>query len=104
MRRLVVPIWTSVIIILGGIWTAIVPFVGPMVMGTSSSMSVAPHGMGMSQPVTAMFLGIAVSTYVYHILPGTIVALVGLYQLVLGFLRERRPAPSPATEQRMQEA
>ena len=102
MRRLVVPIWTSVIIILGGIWTAIVPFVGPTVMG--ASMNLAPHGMGMSQPMPAMFLGIAVSTYVYHILPGAIVGLVGLYQLVLGFLRGRRPAPTPVTEQRMQEA
>jgi hypothetical protein len=103
MRRFVVPVWTSVIIILGGIWTAIVPFVGPLILGSSSSISMAPHGMGMSAS-TAMFLGIAVSTYVYHIIPGGVVALVGLYQLVLGLLRERRPAPSPTVERRVQEA
>ena len=102
MRRLVVPIWTSVVILLVGIWSAIVPFVGPIIFGTSVSM--APHGMSMSQATTAMFLGISASTYVYHILPGGIVALVGLYQLILGLVRERQAAVSTTTEQRMREA
>jgi hypothetical protein len=47
-----------------------------------------------------MFLGIAISTYVYHILPGGITALVGLYQLILGLRRES----APTTEQKTKEA
>lgn len=72
---------------LRGIWSVIVPFVGSM--GSSMSMSSS----------TGAFLGIAGSTYVYHIIPGGVVALLGIYQLVRGFMRERRPGTPPVTEQ-----
>ncbi|GAC1347417.1 MAG: hypothetical protein NVS3B14_15280 [Ktedonobacteraceae bacterium] len=101
MSRFVVPIWTSIVVTLAGIWTAIVPFVGPFILGSSMNMG---HSMSMAQPSPAMFLGIALSTYVYHIVPGGIVALVGLYQLALGLVRQKQSAPSPAVEKRVQEA
>ena len=99
MRRFVVPIWTSIVITLAGIWSAVVPFLGLNFGGASTSMA---HSMSMTQSVntTPMFLGIAISTYVYHILPGGITALVGLYQLILGLRRES----APTTEQKTKEA
>jgi hypothetical protein len=96
MSRLVVPIWTSVVIVLGGIWSVVIPFVGSM--GTTVSMA---HSMSMASSA-GTFLGIAGSTYVYHIIPGGVVALVGIYQLVRGFMRERRPATPPVAEQSVQ--
>ena len=88
MRLSTVLIWTSIIVIVGGIWVAIVPFVGPYVMGTAMAMN------SMGPAVTA-------TTYVYHIVPGTIVGLVGIFQLVAGLQRARRPA---STEQSVQRA
>ncbi len=101
MRRFVVPIWTSIVITLAGIWSVVVPFLGLNFGGASTSMA---HSMSMTQSmnVTPMFLGIAISTYVYHIIPGGVVVIVGLYQLILGLGRQRAPAPS--TEQRTNEA
>ncbi len=95
MRHFVVPIWTSIVITLAGIWSAVVPFLGLNFGGASMSMG---HSMAM----TPMFLGIAISTYVYHIIPGGVAALVGLYQLVLGLGRQKESAPT--TEQRTKEA
>ena len=100
MRRLVVPIWTSAIITLAGIWSVVVPFIGLNFGGTATSMG---HAMSMASSASpAMFLGIAVSTYVYHIIPGGVAALIGIYQLVRGFMRERRPGTPPVTEQSIQ--
>jgi hypothetical protein len=87
MRLSTVLISTSIIVILGGIWVAIVPFVGPYVMGTAMMMN----------SMTA----VTASTYVYHIVPGTIIGLVGIFQLVAGLQRTRRPA---TTEQSVQQA
>jgi hypothetical protein len=55
---------------LRGIWSVIIPFVGSM----GSSMSMA-HSMSMSSSA-GTFLGIAGITYVYHIIPGGVVALL----------------------------
>ncbi len=101
MRRFVVPIWTSIVITVAGIWSAVVPFLGLNFGGASVSMA---HSMNVTQSIamTPMFLGIAISTYVYHIIPGGVTALVGLYQLVLGLGRQRESAPT--TEQRTREA
>ena len=101
MHRFVVPIWTSIVITLAGIWSAVVPFIGLNFGGASISMA---HSMSVTQlaNVTPMFLGIAISTYVYHIIPGGVTALVGLYQLVLGLRRQTESAPT--TEQRTKEA
>jgi hypothetical protein len=99
MRRFVVPLWTSIVITVAGIWSAVVPFLGLNFGGASVSMA---HSMSVTESIsmTPMFLGIAISTYVYHIIPGGVVALVGLYQLILG----RRRESAPTTEQRSKEA
>jgi hypothetical protein len=99
MRRFVVPLWTSIVITLAGIWSVVVPFLGLNFGGASVSMA---HSMSVTQStsMTPMFLGIAISTYVYHIIPGGVVVLVGLYQLILGLRRES----APTTEQRTKEA
>jgi hypothetical protein len=89
MRLSRVLISTSIIVILGGIWVAIVPFVGPYVLGT---------------PVMARMIVVTTSTYVYHIVPGTIVGLVGIFQLAAGLQRAKRPASPTATEQSVQRA
>jgi len=101
MHRFVVPIWTSIVITLAGIWSVVVPFLGLNFGGASTSMA---HSVSMTQSmsITPLFLGIAISTYVYHIIPGGVAALVGLYQLVLGLGRQRESAPT--TEQRTKEA
>lgn len=91
MRLSTVLISTSIIVILGGIWVAIVPFVGPYVMGTAMAMR------SMGPAITS-------STYVYHIVPGTIIGLVGIFQLVAGLQRERQPASITRTEQSPQHA
>ncbi len=91
MRLSTVLIATSIIVILGGIWVAVVPFVGPYVMGTAMAM----HSMGTA---------ITSSTYVYHIVPGTIIGLVGIFQLVAGLQRTRRPVSTTAAEQSVQKA
>ncbi len=95
MRRFVVPIWTSIVITVAGIWSVVVPFLGLNFGGASTSMT-------QSMSMTPLFLGIAISTYVYHIIPGGVAVLVGLYQLVLGLGRQRESAPT--TEQRTKEA
>lgn len=74
----------------------VVPFVGSAVSSTSMA-----HTMSMASSV-GTFLGISGSTYFDHIIPGGIVALVGIFQLVLGFMRERRSATAPVTEQSIQ--
>jgi len=91
MRLSTVLISTSIIVILGGIWVALVPFVWPYVMGTSMAM----RSMG---PV------ITSTTYIYHIVPGTIVGLVGIFQLAAGLQQASRPASTIATEQSPQRA
>ena len=88
MRLSRVLISTSIIVILGGIWVAIVPFVGPYVMGTAMMM-------GSMTVVTS-------STYVYHIVPGAIIGLVGIFQLVAGLQRTRRSATDSTAEQVVQ--
>ncbi len=87
MRLSTVMIWTSIIVILGGIWVAVVPFVGPYVMGTAMAMN-------------SMGPAITPTTYVYHIVPGTIVGLVGIFQLVAGLQRASRPASTEQSPQR----
>lgn len=91
MRLSTVLIATSIIVILGGIWVAIVPIVGPFVMGTAMAMR------SMGPAITA-------STYVYHIVPGTIIGLVGIFQLVAGLQRRERPVSITTTEQSVQRA
>ncbi len=91
MRLSRVLISTSIIVILGGIWVAIVPFVWPYVMGTAMMMN------SMGPAVTA-------TTYVYHIVPGTIIGLVGIFQLVAGLQRASRPASTINAEQNPQRA
>jgi uncharacterized membrane protein YuzA (DUF378 family) len=90
MRLSRVLISTSIIVILGGIWVAIVPFVGPYVMGTAMMMN--------SMTV------VTASTYVYHIVPGAIIGLVGIFQLVAGLQRRERPVSTKTTEQSVQRA
>ena len=90
MRLSRVLISTSIIVILGGIWVAIVPFVGPYVMGTAMMMN----------SMTA----VTASTYVYHIVPGTIIGLVGIFQLVAGLQRAGRSTATTTTEQSVQRA
>ncbi len=90
MRLSTVLISTSIIVILGGIWVAVVPFFGPYIMGTAMMMHMGPT--------------ITASTYVYHIVPGTIVGLVGIFQLVVGLQRITRPASTTTTQQSIQRA
>lgn len=91
MRLSRVLISTSILVILGGIWVAIVPFVGPYVMGTAMAMN------SMGPVVTA-------TTYVYHIVPGTIIGLIGIFQLVAGLQWANRPVLTNTTEQSTQRA
>ncbi len=91
MRLTTVLISTSIIVILGGIWVAIVPFVWPYVMGTAMAMN------SMGPAITS-------TTYVYHIVPGTIIGIVGIFQLVAGLQRASRPASTINTEQSPQRA
>ena len=91
MRLSRVMIWTSIIVILGGIWVAVVPFVGPYVMGTAMAMN------SMGPAITS-------TTYVYHIVPGAIIGLVGIFQLVAGLQRAGRPASTTTSGQGVQRA
>lgn len=89
MRLSTVLILTSIIVILGGIWVAIVPFVWPSVIGTSMAMR------SMGPAITS-------TTYIYHIVPGTIIGLVGIFQLVAGLQWASRSASTTTTEQSVQ--
>ena len=91
MRLSRVMIWTSIIVIIGGIWVALVPFIGPSFMGSGMAM----HSMG---PV------ITNTTWVYHIVPGVVIGLVGVFQLVTGIQWSSRSASTIPTEQSTQRA
>jgi len=90
MRLSTVLISTSIIVILAGIWVAVVPFVAPYVMGTAMMM----RGMTV----------VSATTYIYHIVPGTIVGLVGIFQLVASLQQASRPASTTAPKRSVQRA
>ena len=91
MRLSRVLISTSLIVILGGIWVAVVPFIGPYVMGTAMAMN------SMGPAITS-------TTWVYHIVPGVVIGLVGVFQLIAGIQSSSRPASTATTEQSTQRA
>jgi len=98
MARRIVPTWTSVVLILAGIWSAVVPFVGSAFSAPAQPMlhmgQAAASGMNMAT--------LGASTLTYHIIPGGITILVGLYQLTAEWLQDRltgratTTAPQPA--------
>jgi uncharacterized membrane protein YqhA len=100
MRRLAVPVWTSVVITLAGIWTAVVPFIWPAITGlfTMSRGSMMMHAASS----TGMAMGLSASTFIYHIIPGGAVAILGLYQLTAAHIRATRPSSSVESEQKFE--
>jgi hypothetical protein len=59
--------------------------------------------MGTAMMMNSM-TAVTASTYVYHIVPGTIIGLVGICQLVAGIQRAGRPTATTTTEQSVQRA
>lgn len=96
MRRLAVPLWTSVVITLAGVWTAVVPFVWPAITGLFTMSSGSMMMTHVASPNMAM--GISAGTFIYHIIPGGAVALLGLYQLTAAHVRATRPSSSVESE------
>jgi hypothetical protein len=87
--------WSSVLVVLAGVWTAIVPFVGPALGLGANPMPVTggmQHQTGMATAAGPL-LAISASTLWYHLVPGAVATLVGIYQLVAPlWTRGRAPA------------
>ena len=73
--------WSSLLVIVAGLWTALAPFVGPALgIGNTSPMP-AMNG-GMQHAMAGPAITITATTLWYHIVPGAVTTVVGLYQLV----------------------
>ena len=72
--------WSSVVVVVAGVWTALVPFIGPT-LGIGGSSPTSAMG-GMQHDMAGPMLAVSASTLWYHVVPGTIATLAGLYQLV----------------------
>lgn len=77
---------SSVVVLLAGLWTAGAPWLGPLVgLGAMSGMGSA----GMMGSMSAPAVTLSAQTLWYHVVPGGIAALMGLYQLVVPALGAR---------------
>ena len=73
--------WSSLLVVLAGLWTALAPFVGPALgVGNTSPMPAMSGGMQHSMAGPAIMF--TATTLWYHVLPGALAIVVGLYQLV----------------------
>jgi hypothetical protein len=71
--------WSSVLVVLAGLWTAVVPFVGPAFGIGGANPMPAMGGMQHDMAGTAApMLAISASTLWYHLVPGSVATLAGL--------------------------
>ncbi len=92
--------WSALLVVLLGLWVVGIPFFGPAVGLNMSAMSQPTGMMGMQGAAAASnAVVITASTLWYHILPGALTVLVGLYQLVAPLRARARTAARTTSPQ-----
>lgn len=90
MRRLAVPTWTTIVIMIAGLWAAVIPFVWPAISSLLNPAPMSAMHSGSAMNMTTL----STSVFFYHIVPGGVAFLVGLYQLTAAHLRASQHVPA----------